>query len=331
MTTEATAQAGTGDEKPDTGAGAGDKGAEAAAAAAAGADGAQSGDAAAKGDETLAGGNADTEKAVDPGKTPQAPDWRAALAGDDKKFLDRLGRFAAPGDFGKSFRALEQKLSSGEYKRALPENASAEEVAAWRKDNGVPEKPEGYEVKLPDGLVLGKEDQPVVDLFKGFAHSKNLTAQQFNDILTFHYETQDALASQRAEKDAEFKTTAEDALRTEYGQDFRRNMNVLGTVRDSMPEGLADRLLGGRMADGTVAGNDPAMIRWLVSLGLEINPTATLLPPGGGDVGKATEARLEEIRKIARENPDKYDNDKALQKEQQDLIAAQNKRRSRAA
>lgn len=264
-------------------------------------------------------------------ETTATPDWRARLAGEDKTFLKTLDRYASEADFGKAHRALHQKLSSGEYKRDLPENATDEEKGAWRKERGVPDKVEGYEVKLPDGLVLGESDAPVVDLFKAFAHGKNYTPQQFNEALGWYYETQDALASQRSDADATFKTKAEDELRAEYGNDYRRNMNVLGTVRDSMPEGLAANLLAGRLADGTKIGDSPAVIRWMVQQGLEINPAGTLLPSSGGDHGKTVTARLEEIRVFRRENPDKYDQDKKLQAEELQLLDAQTKLKAHAA
>jgi hypothetical protein len=278
---------------------------------------------------TLAGGGASGQQG-DKGAA-SAPDWRAELAGDDAKLRERLNRFATPADLARSYRSLELKLSSGEYRRPLPENASDEEKAAWRKEQGIPDKADGYEVKLPDGLVLSEGDQPVVDLFRQFAHERNYTPQQFNDALTWYYETQDALASQREDADAAFKLEAEDALRKEYGADFRRNMNVLGAVRDSMPDGLFARLHAGRMADGTKIGNDPAFVRWLVSLGLELNPASTLVPAGATNAGQSIQSELDAIRKVLRDEPEKYWRDEAMQKRELELIEAQQRMKSRAA
>jgi hypothetical protein len=41
------------------------------------------------------------------------------MAGDDEAFQKRLARFPDEATFAKSFRSLEQKLSSGEYKKPL--------------------------------------------------------------------------------------------------------------------------------------------------------------------------------------------------------------------
>lgn len=251
------------------------------------------------------------------------------MAGEDKDFRKRLERFATEGDLAKSYRALEQKLSSGEFKKALAPDAKPEEVAAYRKEIGVPEKAEEYKVELPNGMVLSDGDKPVVELFKQFAHGKNMTPQALNETLAWYYETQDAIASQRLDADGDFKTKAEDALRVEWGADFRANLNAANAVFDSMPTELAERVRLGRTADGTIIANDPTFLRWIANLGREINPAATVIPGGSGDGAKTVETELADIRKFARENPDKYDQDKAMQSRQRDLLDAQSKMKAR--
>lgn len=270
-------------------------------------------------------------KAGDP---PAAPDWRTKVAGEDKDFLKTLGRYASEADFGKAHRALHQKLSSGEYKRDLAATASEEEKVAWRKEQGIPETWEKYDApKLADGLVLAETDKPVVDLFTQFAHSKNWTPGQRDEVLSFYYQTQDALASQRDDADADFKSLAEDTLRTEWGPDFRPNLNAIGNVISQMPGDLGAQILAGRTFDGKKIGDDPRFMKWFAQVARDLDPAATLVAPGNGVPGATVETRLAEIRKFAQENPDKYDRDHAMQKEQQDLIDVQQKmqRRNRAA
>jgi hypothetical protein len=81
------------------------------------------------------------------------PDWRARWPATTRRLPKRLARFPGPADLSKSFRSLEQKLSSGEFKKPLAENATPEEKATWRKENGLPEKAEEYVAKLalPNG------------------------------------------------------------------------------------------------------------------------------------------------------------------------------------
>jgi hypothetical protein len=71
--------------------------------------------------------------------TPQfdwPDDWRDRFAGEDKTFRRQLERYASPTDLARKARSLERKLSSGEYRRDLPANASDEDKAAWRAERG---------------------------------------------------------------------------------------------------------------------------------------------------------------------------------------------------
>lgn len=288
---------------------------------------------AATGSDAVPGG-ADSAAGADDAKVSDTKDWREPLAGGDQKFRDRLGRFATPDAFAKSYRALEQKLSSGEYKRVtpFPSEGSDQEKNAWRKEQGVPEKWEEYgDVKLAGGIVPGEKDKPVLDLFTQWAHKNNYSPDQRNAVIGAYYEIVDAQNALRTEADETHKTQTEDVLRTEFGANFRPYMNLLHSLQNQMPAGLADQLFVSRTPDGTVVGNDPRFIKWLVQLGLELNPAATLIPNAGGSPGKSVEGRLNEIRELRRNDPDKYDADKNLQAEEIQLLEAQQKMAARAA
>lgn len=90
------------------------------------------------------------------------PDWRVRFAGDDRSFLKRLSRFEDETAFAKSYRSLEQKLSLGDFVKALPPDATDAERAVWQTQNNMPETPQAYldALALPDGLVLGGGGPP---------------------------------------------------------------------------------------------------------------------------------------------------------------------------
>ena len=48
-------------------------------------------------------------------------DWRNRFAGSNEDDVKRLNRFKDPANIWKSYRALEQRISSGEYKRSRPD------------------------------------------------------------------------------------------------------------------------------------------------------------------------------------------------------------------
>jgi hypothetical protein len=281
----------------------------------------------------------DDKGSADKGADDKAaqPDWRAQLAGDDKEALKRLARFPDQQTLWKSYRSLEQKISSGEFKKPLAENATPEEKATWRKENGLPEKPDEYVSKLalPNGLVIGEAEKPVVAELAAVAHENNLDPKAFNGLVAKYYEIQDKQRQAQEDADAAFKIASEDALRKDWqGPDFRRNLTAVNNLIATWPEGLASAVLAGRDPSGRKLGDNPAFIRQLATLALELNPAATLVPAGTTDPGKSVDARLEEIRTLRRTDPDKYNQDaKKLEAEEIELIDAQLKmqKRGRAA
>jgi hypothetical protein len=261
-----------------------------------------------------------------------APDWRVRMAGDDAAFLKRLARFPDEATFAKSFRSLEQKLSSGEYKKPLPENATPEEKATWRKENGLPERAEEYvdKLALPNGLVIGEAEKPVVAELAAVAHESNLDPKAFNGLVSKYYEIQDKQRQAQEDADAAFKVEAEDSLRKDWqGPDYRRNLTAVNNLIATWPEGLAQAVLAGRDPNGRKLGDNPAFIRQMAALALELNPAATLVPAGTTDAGKSVQARLDEIRELRRNDPDKYERDKKLQAEELELIEADLKMQKR--
>lgn len=271
-------------------------------------------------------------------KTVTAPadwptDWRAKLAGEDKKVLERLGRFGSPADLLKSYNALEQRLSSGEMKKVLPKDAKPEEVAAWRKENGLPENGTGYleKLALPDGVVLGEADKPLTLGFAEAALKGNVSPEQFSGLVAKYYEMQDKAATQRAEADRDYRQKSEDDLRGEWGADYRANLNAVKNLLAGMPEGAADNFLGGRLADGTRIGDNPGIVRWMSSMSRELNPAATLMPAGMGDVGKGVNDRITEIEKLMQTDRPAYFRNEPMQEEYRRLLEARDRMKSRAA
>jgi hypothetical protein len=274
---------------------------------------------------------------VAPRNAPQAApadywpaDWREKLAGEDRRALEQLKRHGSPADLWKKARALEQKLSSGEYRRDLPKAATPEQLAAWRIERGVPETPDGYRIELPDGVVLGEADKPVVDAFTAAMHGKNWDNAKVNEALGWYYGEQERQLAVRAEKDAEYKQEVEAELRADFGAEFTPNLNAVKNLLASMPEGAADNFLAGRLADGRRIGDSPGVIKWLAKISRKLNPTATLIPAGSGRGGKGAADRIAEIEKLMGDHTSAYwrgPQAAPMQQEYRDLVEARDRRR----
>jgi hypothetical protein len=257
-------------------------------------------------------------------------DWREQLAGGDEKTLSRLKRFASPANVYKSLRELEVKVSSGELKKQPGKDASPEQLAEWRKENGIPEKPEAYEFDL-GGFVPSENDKPVLDNFKQFAHAQNMAPEQLNQIAKWYFDQQEQVVAQQIEADKAYRAAQEEDLRAEYGPEFRSNINaVKNFLTQTAGDELTGLLFGARLADGSLLGNNANALRWLVSVAREQTPGAGLVPAGTADVGKSVQGRIAELETMMREDQDKYYR-QGFDKELLRLYEAQEKVKGRAA
>lgn len=270
-----------------------------------------------------------------PDPTPEKPvegkwrdDWREALAGGDEKRLKQLQRYSDPMAFANKTFALEAKLTSGDYKRqSPPENATPEEVLEWRREQGLPDKPEDYKPELPNGMILGEHDQATLANFQKFAFDNNLSPDALNKTLSWYFAEQDRVAKVQQITDQDFHESAKDMLMSEWGlKNYRSNLSAMAAVRDQMPAGLGDRILAGRTADGRLIGDDPQFLQWFASVARELNPAASVISQ---DSGKSVEGELEQIRNLRRADPDKYDQDKQMQARERELLDAQIRLRGR--
>jgi hypothetical protein len=276
--------------------------------------------------------------AQQPGQQPeqsaqQKQDWREVVAGGNPQLLEHLKRFKHPADVGKAYIEAQRLIRQGQHKQGTPpEGATPEQLAAWRKEAGVPDAPEKYTPQLPPGLVLGTADKPVVDHFAKFAHAENWSEGQFNKVLGWYYQTQDALNMQRQDRDANQHIKAQAELRQAWGQDFTRNQNAMINFRDAhMPQDLQVRVFGGRTADGVMLGNDPQFIHWMASLAMEVNPQYSVVPAGSSDAGRSVNDEIAQIQQMISNNDPLYWKDEKKQARFRDLLEARDSIKKRSA
>lgn len=266
----------------------------------------------------------DGDKPTEPAGAPQdwPDDWRTRLAGNDEKTLKKLERFSSINDVVKWAQNLEKKMSSGEFKQALDDDATEEEVKQWREQNGIPENPDGYDLDV-DGLVVGEDDKPFLDEFLKEAHESNMPNEMVQKVVAWHYQNIEQQKEAMAEADADFQAEAQQTLREEWGGEYKQNINQIKNLLSTAPEGIEERLLGGRTADGKVVGNDPETLKWLSGLARQINPVATVVPGAGANQASAVQDEIAQIETTMRTEPDKYWKDPKMQSRLQELYQAQ--------
>lgn len=256
--------------------------------------------------------SSDADGAPPPATWPD--DWRARLAGKDEEAIKRLNRFGSPEGVYKSWRSLEQRMSSGELKSKLPDNATEEQITEWRKENGIPEKADGYQKTVLPGHEWTEKDMPNLTAFFNIAHAANLTQAQVDNTLKWYVDQKQGLAANQFESDTSAKMALEDALRTEWGPEYRGNIALLSRfLAAEIPEEGGAALIDARLADGSRLIDQGWFAKWVVGLARQQYGDASFITPDATPAGMAS--RKAEIEKTMAENPDQYWKDKAMQAE----------------
>jgi len=328
--TDATDDLATTDETVDTTAGDGGAAAGGAQGGAAGAGGAAGKDGAAKGAEgdkgsqsagagkgTIASGGdvKDGDGKDDKGTKAYWPtDWREKaaehIAAGDKKAYDRelkrLQRITDPAGLYGAYRELDNRLNGGGLIKVPGKDAKPEEIANFHKALGVPEKAEDYlkDLKLENGAVIGDADKPMVAGFTEALHKSGAPPAAVQAAINWYYKQQEDAAAAIDQADDDFQRESQAALKEEWGPALKRELAGIKTLFKAAPGGADDknpkslyaRLVSGRTADGKIIGNDPDMLRWLVSL---VTPAEKNVEEGIQN-GMTLEAEKEKIEQIMR-------------------------------
>lgn len=256
-----------------------------------------------------------------PGTKPAATgewpaDWRDKFSGGDAQKAARLQRYASPQALTDALIAAQNKIRAGDLKPALGKDAKPEEIAAFREAHGIPEAPDKYDL---GDVEVPESDKELVNKFLASAHTVNMTPEQVRTTLKAYNEISEAARNARMAQDVEIKTTTEDALRAEWGDDFRTNINLVTNLLDTAPAGLREKLLQGRLSDGTPIGSSPEALRFLVGLARERNP-AGVVTPSGVATAQSVEDEIQKIETLMRNDRAAYNRDNKLQARYRQLL-----------
>jgi hypothetical protein len=188
-------------------------------------------------------------------------------------------------------------MSDGSVRVAKPpKNATPEQLTEWRASQGIPESPDKYDLKLPSGVVLGDGDQTYVDKILANLHGVDATGDIANAAVQTYLQIKEEQAAAVAAADQEHKAEVEDALREEWGSDYRGNkeaiLAMLGNAGSTIPEAL----LNARDPTGRGLMNNADVLRWLAGHARTLGFVPGTIVPAGGDLGESVETELEKIK-----------------------------------
>lgn len=260
---------------------------------------------------------------------PEAPDWRAAY-GTDEKLQKLLGRYSSAEAFGKAHLEAVSTIGKG-LKQPLKEGASAEEVAAWRKDNGIPETADGYFAQLPGGLVLGQDDKALFTEWAGAMHKLNAPPGLVHETVKWYYAMQEQQTANQEALDRQHQTEATTALKAAWGRDYTENLNVVNAFLGGMTAETRQMFMDATMPDGRRLFNSPEVVQFFTQKARELNPIAFIPGAGGGDEGRTLNERIESIEKVMRENRAAYNKNPKMQEDLRALYARREQLKERGA
>lgn len=248
--------------------------------------------------------------------------WRTAFAVGDDKRAAVLERFTEPKDLGEAFFAAQDRIRSGDLLKPLPEDATEDDVKAYREQQGIPLEPKAYLEELPDGLVIGEDDQPVMLDFATHMHEVNLTPDQMAHAIQWYNKLMEDTDAATHEQHETLKKETEEQLRDEWGNtEYRANMNLMNALIEANFGEQSEAFKNATLGDGTPLLSNPGLVKGLVAMQRVINPAGVIVD-GGGDPNQSLDDEIAANIKMMSEDRAAWNADAARQKRHLQLLEA---------
>lgn len=175
-----------------------------------------------------------------------AENWLDRLTESLAEAKPTLGKFRTFEDLAKGYTSLESLMGKKANAVTIPnEKSPPEEIAAFRKAAGVPDAPDGYNLKpekLPEGLTWDDE------LGKGFAeiaHKHHIPAAAMQELTARFVASEEAKIAAYAQAAGAELEAGKAELRKEFGGNFEKNIQTATRIAktvglDPLSPGLRD-------------------------------------------------------------------------------------------
>ena len=256
------------------------------------------------------------------GSTSWPDDWRNQMAGGDSKAMKTLERYTSPDAVAKALLSAQQRIRSGEYKRQISPDASADEVKAWREEQGLPTEAAGYEIPiLLDGSYDDLDDfgKASVDAFRDVFFESNLPPSVAAKIMETGNRVAEQQMQRQAEMDAHRQEEAENTLRSDWGADFRKNIALNAQfLEDRLGDSWVD-VVTARTPSGVRLADMPEFNRLVNQMAR--SDGGTVLETGVVMPGQNVQSRIGEIEQIMTKDFARYKRE-GLDREYSQLLEA---------
>lgn len=152
--------------------------------------------------------------------------WTSRLSEDLGDARAGFAKFRSIDDLAKSYRGLEQRLGKSAGAVYVPgEGATPEEVSAYRRALGVPEQPDGYELRpddLPEGFQWDDEQSAVA---AQIAHKYNVPPAAMKELVNIQMQREMGRVAAMETTIQEHLAAGERHLQETWGDKFSTNIS----------------------------------------------------------------------------------------------------------
>ncbi|RBP37003.1 hypothetical protein DES53_115144 [Roseimicrobium gellanilyticum] len=148
----------------------------------------------------------------------------AKLSDDLKPYAGSIRKFEGTPiqDVLRSYGELEKKL--GQRMQPPGPEARPEEVAAWRKNLGVPEKPDGYGIARPEDVPVELWNEEMVRGFTAVAHKHHIPAAAAQELVQWWNGQQMSAVSRYHTEAVNHREALVQGLQSEWGERYETNL-----------------------------------------------------------------------------------------------------------
>lgn len=228
----------------------------------------------ATGEKTGAESTADTKTKETKGngedKATEAPapdEWRALVTdADAKKEAERTT------DLNAGFkRIVELRTQLSSAITPLGKKPTDEQVTAYRKAVGIPEKADGYEFTVPEGHDLTDADKAFQAWAGETFHAQNITADQANGLAAAWNEFAAGILQTQIDADTKYADESMEALKKDWpGKEFEVNKGIADGAATKLFGDVFDEVKNIETKDGRFILDHPAFVRMLAGVGREM-------------------------------------------------------------
>lgn len=224
-----------------------------------------------------------------------APSWRDSLDAEIREH-PALTRVPDVPSLAKNY--LEQGSLVGRKGIILPKDGDAADQARFRKEIGVPETVEGYELDFtpPEGLPWSEDFETAM---LGKLHALGIPKGQIKQLFSDYADVQNEQYQAMQETTGQGYEQAQLKLKQELGREYEPSRALAERAFKAAAGDNFEEVSHLVLADGTHLGDNPAFVRTFINVGKQFAEHGLAGEKvGGGGFGKTPEQALQEITEL---------------------------------